>query len=66
MVGVSAEETEADSAEPAIEHVGDVVVGLIGQQEQRPGKAVNGIVLFVMDGSWKEKAFVFWGKLFIK
>lgn len=37
---VSAEETEA-SVEPAIEQVGDVEVGLIGQQEQRPGNATK-------------------------
>lgn len=38
MVGVSAEVT-AEMAEPAIEQVGDVLVGLIGQHEQRPGNA---------------------------
>lgn len=37
LVGVRAEVTE-EIAEPAIEQVGDVVVGFIGQHEQRPGK----------------------------
>lgn len=37
LVGVNAEETDA-IAEPAIEQVGELLVGFIGQHEQRPGK----------------------------